>query len=111
MSATIDQLGLDFHASQRAAQAGMTSALPPRDDPWAMSFERAVCRLASTGREFSADDVFQMVGAPSDERRAKAAPGALMNRMAKLGVIRHVGYTKSARPQSHNNLLRTWVGV
>lgn len=40
MSTTIDQLGLDFNASQRAAQTGMTRALPPRDDPWAMSFER-----------------------------------------------------------------------
>lgn len=110
MSATIDQLGLDFTAAQQAAQRGMARALPDEEDAWRLRYERAVCDLAASGREFISDDLRAIAGDPPAWVHPNAA-GAIVSRLAKLGVIRCVGYGRSARVVGHSNVVRRWVGV
>ena len=113
MSATIDQLGLDFNAAQQAAQRGMARAMPKEEELWRFNYEFVISQLASQGREFTADDIRRIVGDPPAWVHPNAA-GALVNRMAKVWVgpagerLKVVGYAKSSRVCGHGNLQRIW---
>jgi hypothetical protein len=75
---------------------------------WRAEAERHLKSLASSGREFTVDDVRRLVTtAPADPN----SWGGFMSGMAKLGHIRKAGYSKSTTAAGHGRVLLTWRGV
>lgn len=70
----------------------------------------AIEQLAATGQPFCADQVRAVAGDPPADCSPNVA-GAVINHAAKAGLIRFVGYTRSARVVGHGNLVRLWAGV
>jgi hypothetical protein len=94
---------------------GMARALQPDDiNEWKMRFRRAVVVLASEGEPFTSESAIDMVGLPRVEIRKDAnnAVGAMMNGMAKRGIIRKTGrHVLSKRPTSNGAELNEWIGA
>jgi hypothetical protein len=105
-----EQATLDEYASgiaETVRRAGERRALSaPGADEWAAAAFREIARLASTGREFGADDVTSAIGsAPSP-----GAAGAVFRGAARSRLIIAVGFRISRRLQRHGGLQRTWLG-
>ncbi|MEN6426061.1 MAG: hypothetical protein ABFE13_11900 [Phycisphaerales bacterium] len=86
---------------------------PDAVTPWT---ERATERIitAVPGMTFTADDVVEVVGLPTDadlSARCNNALGGLFMSLARQGVIRPVGYAKSARVSSRGRVVRVWQRV
>lgn len=90
-----------------ARDQGMARAEAAAGDAWKDRWRGAIGDLAERGEPFTADDVRALVGEPDDHRNAA---GALFRGMAAQGVIRHVGYRKSARTVLHSHPIAVWVG-
>ena len=79
------------------------------DSEWLLWAERAVVEAAADNR-FTTDDVWHLldawrVEAPHEPR----ALGAVMRRMARVGVIRSTGeYVKSERVECHGRPIVVW---
>jgi hypothetical protein len=68
---------------------------------------RALLSRLLTAGTATADDVAELVGPTTDgidPRYLGTVPGAL----ARLGIIRPVSYTKSARPSRHASIVTVW---
>lgn len=77
-------------------------------DPWWKSCaDTAIAYLASTGLEFTADDLRALVPAPDHPARVGAHFSAAM----KAGLIRPTGYAISKSTTRHAGVLRSWVGT
>lgn len=100
----------DAPAAQLAAERGMEQAERNADAQWRWRVEQGIRQLARSGRVFSSDDVWELVGEPPSTTHPNAL-GSVFNRLARQGVIRMVGYTNSQRVRSHRNLLRTWAAA
>lgn len=65
----------------------------------------------SAGTRFTSEDIIEEFGLPTGEVRTNKnnAVGAIMNAIAKKGVIRNTGdYVKSSRPSSHGAVIAVW---
>ena len=80
------------------------------DQDWRQRVEEAIVALAACGETFCADQVREQAGDPPPSTSPNAL-GALVNRMARLGVIQMVGFTRSERICGHNNTVRLWRGA
>lgn len=109
MSTVIQPSLFDAPAAQAAAERGMEQAERNADADWRWAMEQAIRQLAASGRHFSADDARRIAGDPPIGTHPNSA-GAVFNRMARQGVIRMVGYTRSARVVGRGNTVREWVG-
>jgi len=74
---------------------------------WRVAAERVIRRLASSGREFSSDDLHDALGDPPGHR---SSIGSLFLTAAKRGEIVAVGYRQSSRPEANARAIRTWQG-
>jgi len=94
---------------------GMSKALAKEGlDGWKDEFYKAAQYLCDCGDSFTSEDVLDLVGLPSGTIKSNAnnAVGAMMNGMARKGVIRKTGERRlSKRPSSHGAELTVWVGV
>ena len=65
------------------------------------------------GCEFTSEDVQKDIGQPTDAdgRPNNAGVGGYIAGLARRGVIRKIGWTKSARVTNHGSDLRLWVVV
>jgi hypothetical protein len=94
---------------ERRAQAGMgraeRSAIP---EGWTARADQAIKELAASGERFTSDAVVGMVGVPETHHNAI---GARINAMARAGVIRKAGFTKSSRETGHARTIAVWEGV
>lgn len=93
---------------------GMTLALAADDiTEWKRRFDDAARYLASTGAPFTSEDVTSITGLPRNTgTNANNAVGAMMNALARKGVIRKTGERKpSRRPSSHGAELTAWRGT
>jgi hypothetical protein len=77
------------------------------DRAWAEAAAEGLEQLAADGREFTADDLLQLVGQPS----SPGAVGGVFKKAANADLIRCVGVTSSQRISRHGGLQRVWVGV
>jgi hypothetical protein len=65
----------------------------------------------NAGHLFTSEDVTEKFGLPTGEVKTNKnnAVGAIMNAIAKKGVIRNTGnYVKSSRPSSHSAVIAVW---
>jgi hypothetical protein len=94
---------------------GMALALSPEEiNEWKRRFRRAVTLLAAEGNTFTSEDVIELVGLPREnvKKDRNNAVGAMMNGMAKRGVIRKTGrHVLSKRPTSNGAELNEWTGA
>jgi hypothetical protein len=91
---------------------GMERALKSYEE-WQSAFRKEVRTLAATRMPFTSEDVVEIVGLPSGEigKDANNAVGAMMNALAKEGVIAKTGNRAlSRRPSSHGAELTLWKG-
>lgn len=93
---------------QQLALAGMTLADQAASDDWKDRWDAAIVALAAMGEEFCADDVREIAGPPTDHPNAC---GARFQAAARSGLIRPVGYRKSARDVLHAHPIALWVGT
>lgn len=100
----------DAPAAQAAAEAGMARAERNADGWWLLAVENAIDQMASSGRVFTSDAIWELVGEPPATTHPNSI-GSVFNRLAREGRIVQVGYGKSSRPRSHKNLLRQWRGA
>lgn len=99
-------MSADLSPGAQLALAGMNDAAVGAGE-WTQEWERAIAYLATTGEPFTADDVRDLAGEPSDHPNAC---GAIFNRLAKRGVIARVGYRPSKRPILHAHPIALWIG-
>ena len=69
--------------------------------------QRALLARLLAAKTATADDVYESVDLPPciDPRCLGAVPGSL----ARAGIIRSLGYIKSARPQRHASPIQVWA--
>jgi hypothetical protein len=80
---------------------------------WADEALVAILKLAKQGVEFTSEDVLAITGLPSGTvgQHKNNASGAIMNKAARAGWIRKVGYTTAKRKESHGAVLAVWIGA
>jgi len=93
-------------------EQGMQLTLDAHVD-WADQALIAIMKLAKQGIEFTSEDVLAITGLPSGEvgQHKNNASGAIMNKAARAGWIKKVGYGKAKRKESHGAVLAIWIGV
>ena len=95
-------------------EAGMAEALESAREEYREEFRAEVERLAAIRlRSFTSEDVTYAVGLPRGyvKTNGNNAVGALMNSLARQGVIVRVGTETSKRPSSHAAELAIWTGA
>lgn len=101
-----EQLGLELK------EQGMEQARQARDvQRWKEHFALTVQEMADLGFAFTSEDVLSVVGLPRHVAiNANNAVGAMMNAMAKKGVIQKTKERRQAmRSSSHGRELAVWV--
>jgi hypothetical protein len=93
---------------EQLAIAGMTLADQAASTDWKDRWNAAIAQLASVGVEFTADDVRELAGEPTDHPNAI---GARFHAAARAGLIKRAGYRKSQRTARHANTVAVWVGA
>lgn len=93
-------------------QHGMQLALDAQP-VWAEQAFEAIKLLASRKVEFTSEDVLEITGLPSGGvgMNRNNASGAIMNKAARAGIIRKVGYTTARRKASHGSVQAVWIGA
>jgi hypothetical protein len=86
----------------------MERARSSADPEYSAKVWAAIERLACTSRPFSADDIRAITGDAPEGRHNIV--GAIVNAAQKQCLIRHVGYTRSARVVGHANRVSLWQG-
>lgn len=97
-----------MNAPQQLAMDGMLLAEAAASPDWRERWSGAIAALASRGEAFTADQVREIAGEPDDHPNAA---GALFHRAARSGLIRRVGYRKSARDVLHAHPIALWEGT
>lgn len=106
MVMTDDQLGLELK------ERGMAQARQAFDvQTWKAHFVATVEDMASRGWSFTSEDVLAVVGLPREVgTNMNNAVGAMMNALARKGVIFKTSERRQARrSSSHGRELAVWV--
>lgn len=105
------QMGLDFTAGESLKEMGMSSVLASADAAnfnWTDYALSLLEYFAKSVRQFSSDEFRAHFVNHLPEPPHPNAFGALFNRAAKAGIIRHVGYIKSVRASAHRRVVGVW---
>jgi len=80
---------------------------------WTERATGALLALAESRRQFTSDDLIDIVGLPAGSTRTAAnnAIGALFARYSRKKVIVSFGVKATDRSSSHGRAIRIWVGV
>lgn len=101
---------MDLIEALRLCEEGIAAVESHASKEYRCKLIGAIEVLIERGGEFTADDVRQIAGDPPATTHPNIA-GAIVNRAARDGIIRMVGYGISSRPQGHGNLVRRWIGL
>lgn len=93
-------------AAEAAKEAGITTAEQVNPE-WQDAAKAEIMRLARTGKPFTIEDVCDVVGMPGGSNKAI---GAVMNRIARTGMIYKYGQRPATRVSSHRRTLQVWRG-
>jgi hypothetical protein len=74
---------------------------------WKAKADAAIRELASSGREFTAEDLRALVGDPLRPN----SMGSAFQRAARAGLVKYIRHQKSNRPSLQSCAIRVWVGV
>jgi hypothetical protein len=94
--------------SQQLALEGMALADGAASMDWKQRWDLAIRQLAKTRESFTAEDVREIAGDPTDHPNAI---GARFAAASKSGLIRPVGIRKARRDDAHARVFREWRGV
>jgi hypothetical protein len=89
---------------------GIARVFEGTNPEWAAAFDNCLYRLASTGRQFTSEEVTAQVGLPPAGTHLNAV-GARVNAAARAGVITDVGTVKAGRALRHAAKVTLWQGV
>lgn len=95
-------------AAEAAKQRGMERAEHAATHAWKHAWDVAIESLAASGRRFTADDVREIAGDPTDHPNAA---GSRFLRASKRGLIRKVAYRPSDRESLHGHNVAVWIGA
>lgn len=98
-----------FEATKRRNAAMRWAERNPANTAYRAKLIGAIEQLAGSGGPFTSDDVRRVAGDPPVDCSPNVA-GAVINHAARAGLIRMVGWTKSARVIGHGNDVRLWQG-
>jgi len=101
---------LDIFEAARQRDVAFDQVVEHSDDTYRNKLWATIQALAAGGETFCADDARLMAGDPPAACSTNLV-GALFNHAAKAGLIRTVGFTRSARVVGHSNTVRMWRGV
>lgn len=93
---------------RRRRDAGTAQVDANTAQAWRDAADRAITRLAATGRPFTADDVRAQAGDPPGHPNAL---GARFLAARRSGLLEEVGYVRSTRPDAHARRLVTYRGA
>lgn len=95
------------NASGEARKQERHTMLRERRAVYVRRAQRALLARLLASETATADDVYQSVELPPsiDPRCLGAVPGSL----ARAGIIRSLGYAKSARPERHASPIQVWT--
>lgn len=99
-----------YAAEVRHGAEGAQAALDASWPLWRMAAEEYLDVLATTGREFSADDLVEEVGTPPVTGSPNAI-GGLFIAAIRRGLIVPVGYRRSTRKSRHGGVQRVYRGA
>lgn len=110
-----EQPTFDTHLQELAEararrDSGQQEALHGTHPWWKVAAEREIERLAASGREFTADDLWEAVGSPMAGASHQAV-GGLFSQACRRGLIESVGFRQSQRASRHASVLRVWRGA
>lgn len=91
----------------------MQQAIDASPRSWKEQFVAEVELWAKVGLPFTSEDITEEIGLPDGNvgLHRNNAVGAMMNAMAKRGVIEKTGkHVSSKNPESHGAELTQWVG-
>jgi hypothetical protein len=91
---------------------GMQMALFAKPE-WAEQAKATIQALAATGEQFTADDVIQRIGLPTQYAgmNANNAVGAAVSAAARRKEITRIGFASANRASSHGRVLSVWRGA
>lgn len=102
----VERTAYGLTVTYRVPSDGMTAAAEHAGEFWRRTFDQRLRYLAGTGRDFTADDVREVVPDPVSLN----AVGAMFAAAAASGLIVKVGYRPSDRPESHGRVVTVWRG-
>lgn len=85
----------------------MTTPLALEDPAWRDNALAAIEAYCTHGREFTADDLHQVVGEPA----SPSEWGALFGVARGAGLIERTGYRTSTRPSRRHGVLGIWTPI
>lgn len=103
----MNQMALDWSGKELKAR-GISSVLENEADEWMAEALGAVRRLASSDQEFTVDDLHPLL---TKEPHHHNAIGALMATAQRNGIIRRVGWAKSARREARARVIPVYRGA
>lgn len=107
VACTAAQLPRGPDTADEARDAALARTAGAAPGTWIADARNIIGLLASSGREFSSDEVWSMLRHPPEPR----ALGAVMRQAAADGLIRGTGRTRpSTRPDCHARPVAIWVG-
>ena len=86
---------------------GVARADRATDSEWRDAADAMITTLARGGHEFSAEEIRQWVGDPSNPN----AWGGRFLAAIKRGIIRRIGYRQAKRPEAHARVIAVYQGV
>lgn len=98
-----------MNGEQRKAE-GIARVFAGTDPEWAAAFDNCLYQIASTGRQFTSEEVTAMVGLPPVGTHLNAV-GARVNAAARAGIITEVGTVKASRVNRHAAKVTLWQGI
>lgn len=104
---TAEQLSLD--AAFRAREDGQERAIEHAESDYRVALWKAIEDLASSNREFTADDIRAIAG-PVPAGYHYNVIGAVVEAARRSCLIRCVGYARSRSVVGHGNRIAVWRG-
>ena len=95
--------------AQQVTERAIAQVAAHADPQWMRAALKAVNRLAAGGREFAADDVWDLL--TENDTHEKRAMGAVMRAAQSSGTIRATGaWIASRHVTAHARPQRVWIG-
>lgn len=97
----------DNSEGRRLRDEGAARVTDNTPNEWVLAADGVIASMASSGSEFTAEDVRDFTGDPPHHHNAM---GARILAAVKQGIIVRVGFTNSRRKRSHAAVIAVYKG-
>lgn len=98
---------IDNYEGRRLRDQGAAQVTENTPNEWVVNADGVIATMASSGTEFTAEDVRDFTGDPPHHHNAM---GARILAAVKQGIIVRVGFTNSRRKRSHAAVIAVYKG-